>query len=217
MDRLVIFDLDGTLLNTIADLGTATNYALQQFGYVVHDIDAYRFMVGNGINKLFERALPEGERTAENVLKIRGAFVPYYDRHNADFTLPYDGIEALLEALESKGFKLAVASNKYQAATSKLVDKFFGFERFAAVYGQRDEIPSKPSPAVIETIIGKTGVSKENVIYIGDSDVDMQTGKNANVKTIGVSWGFRPRKELENYHPYAIADTPCEIMDYILK
>ena len=112
MKKLVIFDLDGTLLNTIADLAAATNYALQACGYPTHDTDAYRFFVGNGINKLFERALPEGTRSKENVLKIRSLFVPYYNEHNADLSRPYPGIENLLETLQKKGYMLAVASNK---------------------------------------------------------------------------------------------------------
>ena len=120
MKKIVIFDLDGTLLNTIADLAAATNYALTQFGYPTHDTDAYRFFVGNGINKLFERALPESERTPENVLRIRSKFVPYYNLHNADLSRPYPGIEKLLAQLQEQHIQVAVASNKYQEATEKL-------------------------------------------------------------------------------------------------
>ena len=112
MKKLVIFDLDGTLLNTIADLAAATNQALHYYGYPTHSTDDYRFFVGNGINKLFERALPENERSEENILKIRSQFVPYYDKHNADFSRPYPGIAALLLALQNDGRKIAVASNK---------------------------------------------------------------------------------------------------------
>ena len=117
MKKLVIFDLDGTLLNTIADLAAATNQALQYYGYPTHETEAYRFFVGNGINKLFERALPEGEPTEENVLKIRSQFIPYYDEHNADLSRPYPGISELLKTLQQQGIMIAVASNKYQAAT----------------------------------------------------------------------------------------------------
>ena len=120
MKHLVIFDLDGTLLNTIADLAQSTNYALKELGYPTHEEDAYRFMVGNGINKLFERALPEGEKTEANVLRVRQKFVPYYDLHNADKSLPYPGIPELLTDLQTQGIQLAVASNKYQAAAEKL-------------------------------------------------------------------------------------------------
>ena len=141
MKKLVIFDLDGTLLNTIADLAQSTNHALAELGYPVHDEDSYRQRVGNGINKLFERALPEGEKTEENVLRMRQAFIPYYNIHNADRSLPYPGIPALLAHLQQKGIRLAVASNKYQAATSKLIAHYFPAITFAAVLGQREGIP----------------------------------------------------------------------------
>ena len=121
MKKLVIFDLDGTLLNTIADLANSTNYALKVLGYPIHEPDKYNFMVGNGINKLFERALPDGEKTEENVLRVRQEFVPYYDQHNADKSRPYPGVTELLETLQTAGMQLAVASNKYQAATEKLI------------------------------------------------------------------------------------------------
>ena len=133
MKKLVIFDLDGTLLNTIADLAQSTNHALAELGYPVHDEDSYRQRVGNGINKLFERALPEGEKTEENVQRMRQAFIPYYNIHNADRSLPYPGIPTLLQHLQQKGIRLAVASNKYQAAPSKLITHYFPDINFAAV------------------------------------------------------------------------------------
>ena len=215
MKRLVIFDLDGTLLNTIADLAAATNHALQSYGYPTHDTDAYRFFVGNGINKLFERALPEGEKSPENVQKIRARFIPYYNLHNADLSLPYPGIPEMLEKLQHQGFLLAVASNKYQEATTKLIHQFFPVIRFTAILGQREGIPSKPDPQIIEEIAQKAKVSKEAIVYIGDSCVDMQTGVNAGVTTVGVSWGFRPRTELEAYHPASIADKSTDILTFL--
>ena len=123
MKRLVIFDLDGTLLNTIADLAASTNQALRHFGYPEHPTEAYRFFVGNGINKLFERALPESERTEENVLRIRSKFIPYYNEHNADFSTPYPDIPEVLHILQEHGLMLAVASNKYQLATEKQIGR----------------------------------------------------------------------------------------------
>ena len=215
MKKLVIFDLDGTLLNTIADLAAATNYALTQFGYPTHSTDAYRFFVGNGINKLFERALPEGERTPENVLKIRSKFVPYYNLHNADLSRPYPGIEDLLRHLQQHHLQIAVASNKYQEATAKLIGQYFPSLHFTAVFGQRDNVPTKPDPQVVNEIIQMAGVSKEEVVYIGDSGVDMQTGLNAGVTTIGVCWGFRPKSELQEFHPDLLAEKPEDISHFL--
>ena len=211
MKRLVIFDLDGTLLNTIADLAASTNQALRHFGYPEHPTEAYRFFVGNGINKLFERALPEGERTEENVLRIRSQFIPYYNEHNADFSTPYPGIPEVLETLQSKGIQLAVASNKYQLATEKLIAYYFPTIHFVKVLGQREGIPVKPDPTIVYDILKETDIPKEDVLYVGDSGVDMQTALNAGVDAVGVSWGFRPRTELEPLHPLAIIERAEEL------
>ena len=194
--RLAIFDLDGTLLDTVADLANATNQALAQCGYPTHPTDAYYQFVGNGINKLFFRALPEEARTEENVMRIRSLFVPYYNEHNADDSRPYPGVSELLRTLQTQGIQVAVASNKYQQATAKLVGHFFPDIRFAAVYGQREGVAIKPDPAVVADILNDTGISRADTIYIGDSGVDMQTARNAEVESIGVSWGFRSVEEL---------------------
>lgn len=215
MKRLAIFDLDGTLIDTIADLATATNHALTQFGYPTHTVDEYRFFVGNGINRLFERALPEGEKSQENILKIRAEFVPFYNIHNADLSRPYPGIHQMLSELQKAGMRLAVASNKYQEATVKLISQYFPDIRFTAVFGQREGVPTKPDPQVIEEIIRMADVNKATTVYIGDSSVDMETGRNARVTTIGVSWGFRPRTELEAYHPDFIADCSNDILHFL--
>ena len=211
MKKLVIFDLDGTLLNTIADLANSTNYALKVLGYPIHEPDKYNFMVGNGINKLFERALPDGEKTEENVLRVRQEFVPYYDRHNADKSRPYPGVTELLETLQTAGMQLAVASNKYQAATEKLIAHYFPNIKFTAVFGQREGIPVKPDPIIVKEILQIAKVQEEETLYVGDSGVDMQTAINAGVTSCGVTWGFRPRTELESFHPDHIVDNAEEI------
>ena len=213
MKRLIIFDLDGTLLNTIADLAQSTNHALHVLGYPTHEESAYNFMVGNGINKLFERALPEGEKSEENVLRVRTEFIPYYDVHNADKSRPYPGISGLLEQLQAKGLHIAVASNKYQAATEKLIAHYFPGIRFIAVFGQREGV--KPDPTIVEDILAITKVEKESVLYVGDSGVDMQTALNAGVTSCGVTWGFRPRTELESFHPNYIVDKAGDILSLI--
>lgn len=216
MKKLVIFDLDGTLLNTIADLAHSTNYALNKLGYPTHEIEKYNFMVGNGIDKLFERALPEGEKSKENVLRVRKEFVPYYDVHNADDSRPYSGIPELLAYLQASGIQIAVASNKYQAATQKLIDHYFPEIHFTAVFGQREGVKVKPDPTVVFDILEVAKVTKEEVLYVGDSGVDMQTAANAGVTACGVTWGFRPRTELEEFSPQYIVDAAEEIKRLIL-
>ncbi len=217
MKKLIIFDLDGTLINTIADLGACTNYALEKLGYPTHDIESYKFRVGNGINNLFRRSLPEGEKTDENVLRVRREFIPYYNAHNTDLSRPYPGMVELLEALQAEGILLAVASNKYQEATTKIIGELYPSIRFSAVLGQREGINIKPDPQIVFDILQATGVDKAGVLYVGDSGVDMQTGLNAGVETCGVTWGFRPRTELEPFHPQHIVDSVEELRQIIMK
>lgn len=215
MKKLVIFDLDGTLLDTIADLAVATNHALEQLGYPTHETEVIRTYVGNGINKLLERALPDNERTEENVMRMRTHFIPYYDAHNADLSAPYPGIVSLLETLQEKGLQLAVASNKYQEATAKLVEQYFPTISFIEVLGQRDGIAVKPDPIIVFDILKKTDVSKEEVLYVGDSGVDMQTAQNAGVDAVAVTWGFRPRTELESFQPKGLIDQAEELLKFV--
>lgn len=212
MKKLAIFDLDGTLLDTIADLATGTNYALHQNGFPEHPKEAYPFFVGNGINKLFERALPEGKKTEENILRIRKDFLAYYDAHNTDESHPYPGIPELLATLQEQGIRLAVASNKYQRATAKLIAFYFPRIAFAAVLGQREGIPTKPDPAIVQEILQTAQISPSETLYVGDSGVDMQTALNSGVTSCGVTWGFRPRAELESFSPDYIVNRPEDIL-----
>jgi phosphoglycolate phosphatase len=195
--KLVIFDLDGTLLNTITDLAYSTNHALAKNCFPTHPVESYKYFVGNGINKLFERALPENEKTAENVALIRKDFIPYYDEHNTDFTKPYEGVAELLKALHSGGIMSAIASNKYQLATEKLISALFPDIVFTAVLGQREGVPVKPDPTIVREILKISNVSPDEALYVGDSGVDMMTAANSGIESIGVTYGFRPREELE--------------------
>ena len=215
MKKLVIFDLDGTLLDTIADLAESANYALKQLDYPTHPVDAIRTFVGNGINKLLERALPAHEQTEENIMRMRSHFVPYYDIHNADLSTPYPGIVSLLEDLQAKGILIAVASNKYQEATVKLVKQYFPNIDFVEILGQREGINVKPDPSIVFDILQKANLSKENVLYVGDSGVDMQTAINAEVDALGVTWGFRPRAELESFRPMGLIDKAEDLLEFI--
>lgn len=217
MTKLAIFDLDGTLLNTVEDLGNATNYALTQCGFPIHPTDAYYQMVGRGIYNLFRAAVPSEYATEDNVQKMASYFLPYYDAHKCDFTRPYDGILQMLDTITGKGVRLAVASNKYQDGAEKLVSHFFGEYDFVKILGQREGQPIKPDPAIVDQILAEApSITKSETVYVGDSNVDMQTGANAEVRTIGVTWGFRSREELAAYSPSAIVDTPEELSRVII-
>jgi len=214
--KLVIFDLDGTLLDTVRDLAEATNHALGCCGYPTHPAEAYYNFVGRGIYNLFRNALPEDARTEENVALMRSHFVPYYNEHNTCFSHPYAGIPQLLDALGQRGLLLAVASNKYQAATEMLVSHFFPTVRFSIVLGQRDGFPMKPDPAIVGLIRQHTCTAQDEVLYVGDSGVDMQTAAHAGVESVGVTWGFRPADELRENGACHLADTPEDILKYII-
>ena len=218
MKKLFIFDLDGTLLDTVADLGNSCNHVFTEAGFPTHPIDAYYKFVGNGIAKLIERALPAEEATAENIEKLLPPFRAYYNLHMADDTKPYRGVCELLAELQAKGVQLAVASNKYQAATENLVKKYFPEINFVAVFGQRDNVPVKPDPAIVHDIMQAAGIEDTaEIIYIGDSLVDLNTAKNSNVEFAAVTWGFCPRESLAENNPAHIADTIEELRAVLIK
>lgn len=215
MKKLAIFDLDGTLLNTIEDLGRASNYALEKNGYPTHAIASYPYFVGNGVRRLLTRVLPEDAKTDEIVERLLMDFKAYYDKHNTDFTKPYDGIAGLLEQLTARNVAVAVASNKYQEATTQLITHFFSTIDFVAIEGQKEDVPTKPDPSIVFEILGKAQVAKADTIYIGDSGVDMETARRACVESAGATWGFRPEKELIQYCADNIVHSPEEILELI--
>lgn len=210
---LVIFDLDGTLLNTIADLAAAANYALEQAGYPTHSSEAYPYFVGNGVSKLLERVLPEDMRSAENVEKLRVYFKEYYGANMTRHTRPYEGIQDLLSALRERGINVAVASNKYQTAVDKLVRHYFPTIEWAAIEGQKEGVPVKPDPSIVFEILSKCPTPKSQVLYVGDSGVDMDTARRAGVISIGVTWGFRPEKELRSHFADNIVSDTQQILE----
>ncbi len=218
MTRLAIFDLDGTLLDTIDDLAAACNHALAECGCPPRARDEYFMLVGRGIDNLFRGALPEDRRSSGMVNRMRSHFIPYYNEHSCDLTRPYEGITEMLDRLKAAGITFAVASNKYQEGTEALISRFFSRYGFVRILGQRPGKPIKPDPLIVtEAMEGVPGISKEEVVYCGDSDVDMLTGINAGVRTIGVTWGFRTKDELNRHNPWLLAENPDEISKAILQ
>ena len=213
MKKLVIFDLDGTLLNTIADLGEACNYALRQLGYSEHALSTYNYMVGNGVRKLVERAEPDAD--AETVERLLAIFREYYDQHSTDNTRPYPGIPELLRTLTDNDVAVAVASNKYQSAVEHIISHFFPDIPFVALAGQVDMRPVKPDPSIVFAILNEHPTPKAEVLYVGDSGVDMETARRACVESVGVSWGFRPVSELRKTYADHIVTNPSEILEIV--
>ena len=211
-NRLAIFDLDGTLLDTIGDLAAACNYMLAERGLATHTREEYHKMVGNGILKLVERALPEHLRSTDYVMAAREDFLAYYVANIDRYTRPYDGIREVLHTLQDEGWTLAVASNKFDSGTKQLVASIFPEVSFKAIYGNREGFPLKPDTALVELIMKECGAERTSTTMIGDSGVDMQTAKSGGVRSIGCTWGFRSREELEQNGADIIVDNPLEIL-----
>ncbi|MDR2683803.1 MAG: HAD family hydrolase [Prevotellaceae bacterium] len=218
MKKLIIFDLDGTLLNTVEDLANSVNYALGLYNFPTHNVEQYKFMVGNGTKNLILRALPAQNRYYRDIFETtHREFLSHYSKNADKFTKPYNGIIDLLEKLQKNGFLIAVASNKIHEAAVMLVKKFFPTINFVAVFGQRTGFPIKPDPLLVEEILNIAQVSPVDTLYIGDTSVDIQTAKNAGVDAAGVTWGFRPRTELEEFSPNFIVDTAKELEKIIFS
>lgn len=212
--KLIIFDLDGTLVDSVADLGEACNFALNRMGFPVHTTAAYRLMVGNGVRRLIERAVPEDGRTHEVLEELRRHFMEYYEHHLWDMTVPYGGIPELLDELDHRNIKLAVASNKYQEATERIVRHFFPNLNWVAIMGQREFVPLKPDPSIVFDILLESPTPKDEVLYVGDSGIDMETAYRACVDSVGVTWGFRPINEMTDHATYIVSQ-PEDILKYI--
>lgn len=213
MKKLVIFDLDGTLLNTINDLGISCNYALDTLGYTTHALAAYPFMVGNGVRRLIERAQPDA--TPDEVDKIVKVFKEHYDDHNTDTSVPYDGIVDLLHTLNERGVAIAVASNKYQSAVSHIIKHFFSDVNFVSLQGQIEGRQVKPDPSIVFAILNEHPTPKSDVLYVGDSAVDIETARRACIENVGVTWGFSPVSQLRNACADHIVSSPVEILNFL--
>lgn len=207
--KLVIFDLDGTILDTLDDLADSTNYALKSCGLPTRTVDEVRRFVGNGIHLLIERAVPAGT-DPETVEEIFEVFKAYYKDHSADKTKPYDGICELMGQLREDGCKVAVLSNKADFAVQDLCrDYFSGLITYAA--GEKEGIRRKPYPDAVFALLEACGVSAADAVYVGDSEVDIATAENAGLDGISVTWGFRSREWLEEHGAKIFADTADEL------
>ena len=204
--KTYIFDLDGTLLSTLADLAASTNYALRTHHMPERSIDEVRRFVGNGVKKLMERAIPDG---LNNPLfeETFATFRQHYMQHNLDTTQPYPGIMQLLEQLKAEGKNIAVVSNKFYAATRELCRHFFG-DMVPVAIGEREDIRKKPAPDTVIEALRELGVDKEGAVYIGDSDVDIMTAKNSGMPCVSVLWGFRDKEFLLEHGATTLISQP---------
>lgn len=215
--KVIIFDLDGTLLNTLEDLANSTNFALQTFSFPTKTIDEIRNFVGDGVAKLIERAIPDGKFNP-NYNSCLEIFKQHYSKNKYNKTAPYNGILPLLNSLKTKNYKIAVVSNKFDTAVKELCQKYFP-DLIDLAVGENENcgIKKKPSPDGINIVISRLTAKNENCVYVGDSDVDILTAKNANMPCISVLWGFRDKEFLSQHGASIFVNKPSEIIDFLDK
>lgn len=214
MIKAVLFDLDGTLVNSLSDLAISTNYALGQLGFPLHELEEFKYFIGDGIPKLIERALPQDKRDGDTKKLCLDLFMGYYREHYVDTTYAYDGINGLLSDLKTSGMKLVVISNKAREMVEKIALKLFD-GTFDVVEGKQEGYPAKPDPALTLKVISELGVAPNECVLVGDSGMDMAAAVNAGAVPLGVLWGFRDRAELMENGAEYIADTPSKIAEII--
>ncbi len=215
MKKIIIFDLDGTLLNTLDDLADSTNIVMKAFGYPQHSKEDIRNFVGNGVAKLIERAIPNGKEN-KNYNKCLDMFKEIYPKNMYNKTAPYQGITDLLKNLKEKGLIIAVVSNKFDLAVKELCEKYFpNLIDFCAGENEKEGIRKKPAPDTVLKVLEQYNLKNNDAIYVGDSEVDIQTAQNSNMPCISVCWGFKDREFLTNNGAEIIINTPTEITDIL--
>jgi phosphoglycolate phosphatase len=211
----VIFDMDGTLLNTLEDLGDCMNRVLTRAGYAIHPIDDYRYFVGDGIVNLVRRVLPEQHRDQATIRQVQTAMVEEYGKHWADKTDLYPGIPALLDELTKREINKAILSNKPHSSTKVIAERYFKDWRFDPVLGARDGVPRKPDPAAAHEICRLWGLEPSEVVYAGDTNTDMQTARQGGMFAVGVLWGFRSKEELIENGAQELIAVPQEMLLFL--
>lgn len=213
----VVFDLDGTVLDTLADLAASGNHVCEARGWPAHPVDAYKLMVGNGMPKLVERFMPHGlaEQDPRLFKQVFDEFCSYYDAHKEDSTRPYAGIVELLDELRGAGMRLGILTNKDHGAAVPLIRRYFG-DRFDCIQGRTDAYPPKPAAPATKALLERLGASADDVVFVGDSNVDVETARNVGAPAIGVLWGFRSREELEGAGAAYIAEKPADVARIVL-
>lgn len=212
--QLAVFDLDGTILDTLEDLYLAVNYALRNHDFPERSLLEIQQFVGNGIRKLIERAVP-ADVSSEKINQVHEDFTAYYAKHCADHTAPYKGITEVIQTLRDAGIKTAVVSNKADYAVQALCKDYFP-AMFDAVAGEKKGIPKKPAPDAVQAVLHTLHCTQEQAIYIGDSEVDIQTAKNSGLPCISVAWGFRDKEFLKTNGAESIISEPADLLDFIL-
>ena len=213
--QAVLFDLDGTLLNTLRDLGDSMNQVLEQEGFPTHPLDAYRYFVGDGVDKLVARSLPDHAREPDRISRLTDMMRLEYKKRWMDHTAPYPGIAELLRELADRDLRLAILSNKPHRATQYLVDRLLPGDRFELVLGAREGIPKKPDPAGAHEVAERFNAPPENFLYLGDTNTDMLTAVAAGMHPVGVLWGFRNAGELRESGARTLLDHPGELLSLI--
>ncbi len=214
MIKAILFDLDGTLADSLIDLADGVNRALKLKGYPTHPVEAFKYFVGDGIPKMIERALPENQRTQEIIDEVKSIFMPYYAVHYADNTYAYSGMPELVNSLKAQGFIVAVVTNKEQAMANEVVTSLYG-DVFDLIFGKRDGIPAKPDPTAALMAMSELGVQPRECVFIGDSGMDVKTAVNSGAVPVGELWGFRKEDELLKNGAEYIIKHPNELLDII--
>ena len=215
MYQHVIFDLDGTLLNTIEDLADASNWVCRNHGWPTHSVEEYKYFVGNGMTQLVLRFSPPEWHSPEGLAIILREFMTYYDAHKADKTAAYAGMPEAVARMKEAGVSLAVLSNKADQMADPVVEHYYP-GLFPLVQGALDGVPTKPDPTLLHKLMGRMGATKADTLFVGDSNVDIKTAKNGGLTSCGVLWGFRTRAELEEEGASIIVETPQELVQVVL-